>query len=97
MSKPRKKKRPPKRVLALPDLKQSKAAVLDSLTFQSGERTYDRAINDFSVAQVLAGCGLVPALSCERCSDEPGGSPTRQRHATDARHRSSDAPAFTKR
>ena len=30
MSKPRKKKRPPKRVLALPDLEQSKAAVLNS-------------------------------------------------------------------
>ena len=32
MSKPRKKKRQPKRVLALPDLEQSKAAVLNSLT-----------------------------------------------------------------
>jgi len=30
MSKPRKKKRSPKRVLALPDLEQSKAAVLNS-------------------------------------------------------------------
>ena len=47
MSKPRKKKRPPKRVLALPDLEQSKAAVLNSLTSRSGQRTYDRAITDF--------------------------------------------------
>jgi integrase len=47
MSKPRKKKRPPKRVLALPDLEQSKAAVLNSLTSKSGQRIYDRAINDF--------------------------------------------------
>jgi integrase len=47
MSKPRKKKRPPKRMLALPDLEQSKAAVLNSLTSKSGQRTYDRAINDF--------------------------------------------------
>jgi hypothetical protein len=47
MSKPRKKKRPPKRVLALPDLEQSKAAVLNSLTSKSGQRTYDRAITDF--------------------------------------------------
>jgi hypothetical protein len=31
MSKKRRKKRPPKRVLALPDLEQSKAAVLNSL------------------------------------------------------------------
>ena len=44
MSKPRKKKRPPKRVLALPDLEQSKAAVLNTLTSKSGQRSYDRAI-----------------------------------------------------
>ena len=47
MSKPRKKKRPPKRVLALPDLEQSKAAVLNSLTSKSGQRSYNRAITDF--------------------------------------------------
>jgi integrase len=47
MSKSRKKKRSPKRVLALPDLEQSKGAVLSSLTSQSGQRTYDRAINNF--------------------------------------------------
>jgi hypothetical protein len=35
MSKSRKKKRPPKRVLALPDLQQSKAAVLNTLTSKS--------------------------------------------------------------
>lgn len=33
--------------LALPDLEQSKAAVLNSLTSKSGQRTYDRAITDF--------------------------------------------------
>lgn len=48
MLKPRrKKKRAPKRILALPDLEQSKAAVLNSLTSKSGQRTYDRAITDF--------------------------------------------------
>jgi len=47
MAKPRKKKRQPKRLLALPDLEQSKAAVLNSLTSKSGQRTYDRAIKDF--------------------------------------------------
>ncbi len=47
MSKPRKKKRPPKRVLALPDLEQSKAAVLNTLTSKSGQHSYDRAITDF--------------------------------------------------
>ena len=47
MSNSRKKKRLPKRVLALPDLEQSKAAVLNSLTSKSGQRTYNRAITDF--------------------------------------------------
>jgi hypothetical protein len=47
MSKPRKKKRPPRRVLALSDLEQSKAAVLNTLTSTSGQRSYDRAITDF--------------------------------------------------
>jgi integrase len=47
MSKPRKKKHPPKRVLALPDLEQSKAAVLNTLTSKSGQRSYDRAITGF--------------------------------------------------
>jgi hypothetical protein len=47
MSKPRKKKKSPKRVLALPDLEQAKSAVLNTLTSVSGQRTYDHAINDF--------------------------------------------------
>jgi hypothetical protein len=47
MSKKRNKKRPPKRTLALPDLEQSKAAVLNTLTLKSGQRSYDRAITDF--------------------------------------------------
>jgi hypothetical protein len=33
--------------LALPDLEQSKAAVLNSLTSESGQRSYNRAIKDF--------------------------------------------------
>src|SRR6202163_5131190 len=47
MSKSRKRKRPPKHILALPDLEQSKAAVLNTLTSKSGQRSYDRAITDF--------------------------------------------------
>ena len=47
MSKKRNKKRPPKRVLALPNLEQSKAAVLNSLTSKSSQRAYARAITDF--------------------------------------------------
>ena len=42
-------KKPPKRVLALPDLEQAKAAVLNSLTSASGQRTYDHAITEFAV------------------------------------------------
>ena len=41
------KKKPPKRVLALPDLELAKTAVLNSLTSASGQRTYDHAINEF--------------------------------------------------
>ena len=45
-SKSRRKKEP-KRVLALPDLDQAKMAVLNSLTSASGQRTYDHAIREF--------------------------------------------------
>ena len=45
-SKSRRKKQP-KRVLALPDLEQAKTAVLNSLTSASGQRTYDHAIREF--------------------------------------------------
>jgi site-specific recombinase XerD len=47
-SKSRRKKQP-KRVLALPDLEHAKAAVLNSLTSSSGLRTYDHAIREFVV------------------------------------------------
>lgn len=46
MPKPRRKKKPPKRVLALPDLEQTKSAVINSLTSKSGQRTYEHAINE---------------------------------------------------
>jgi len=39
--------KPPKRVLALPDLEHAKTAVLNSLTSVSGQRTYDHAIREF--------------------------------------------------
>lgn len=41
------KKKAPKRLLALPDLEQAKSAVLSSLTSASGKRTYDHAITEF--------------------------------------------------
>ena len=47
MPKSRKKKKSPKRVLALPDLEQAKSAVLNTLTSKSGQRTYDHAITEF--------------------------------------------------
>src|SRR5215468_4849220 len=47
MPKTRKKKKPPKRVLALSDLEQAKSAVLNTLTAKSAQRTYDHAITEF--------------------------------------------------
>jgi site-specific recombinase XerD len=42
-----KRKRNPKSVLKLPDLEQSKSAVINSLTSQSSQRSYDHAIREF--------------------------------------------------
>ena len=42
-----KRKRTPKAVLKLPDLEQSKSAVLNSLTSPSSRRSYDHAIREF--------------------------------------------------
>jgi site-specific recombinase XerD len=42
-----KRKRTPKTVLKLPDLEQSKSAVLNSLTSLSSQRSYDHAIREF--------------------------------------------------
>jgi integrase len=42
-----KRKSPPKTVLKLPDLEQSKSAVLNSLTSPSSRRSYDHAIREF--------------------------------------------------
>src|SRR6266545_3286755 len=41
------KKKAPKRVLALPDLEHAKTAVLNSLTSASGQRTYEHASREF--------------------------------------------------
>src|SRR5664279_4864463 len=42
-----KRKRAPKTVLRLPDLEQSKSAVLNGLASQSSQRSYDHAIREF--------------------------------------------------
>jgi len=41
------RRKTPKRVLALPDLEHAKSAVLNSLRSVSAQRTYDHAIRDF--------------------------------------------------
>ena len=46
-ARPHKRKKTPKRVLALPDLEHATSAVLSSLTSRSGQRTYDHAIREF--------------------------------------------------
>ena len=43
-----KRKRAPKNVLRLPDLEQSKSAVLNSLASQSSQLSYDHAIREFT-------------------------------------------------
>jgi hypothetical protein len=43
----KKRKLSPKTVLKLPDLEQSKSAVLNSLTSRSSQRSYDHAIHEF--------------------------------------------------
>ena len=52
-----KRKKAPKRVLALPDLEHAKSAVLSSLTSRSGQRTCDHAIREF----VAWYCPMTPA------------------------------------
>src|SRR5438445_5356804 len=42
-----KRKKAPKTVLKLPDLEQSKSAVLNSLVSASSQRSYDHAIREF--------------------------------------------------
>jgi hypothetical protein len=46
MPKSCRRRRAPKRVLALPDLEQAKSAVLNTLTSKSRHRTYDQAITE---------------------------------------------------
>jgi hypothetical protein len=47
MQKQKRKKKPPKCVLALPDLEHAKYAVLNTLTSKSGQCSYAHAINEF--------------------------------------------------
>ena len=47
MQKQKRRKKPPKRALALPDLEQTKSSVLNTLTSKSGQRSYAHAIDEF--------------------------------------------------
>jgi hypothetical protein len=58
------RKKQPKRVLALPDLEQAKMAVLNSLTSASGQRTYDHAIREFVAWTVRSPASRSIGLSC---------------------------------
>ena len=51
------RKRTPKTVLKLPDLEQSKSAVLNSLTSASSKRSYEHAIESLS-------SGIAQSLGC---------------------------------
>jgi hypothetical protein len=94
-AKPRKKK-PPKRVLALPDLEHTKTAVLNSLTSASGQRTYEHAIREFvvrspasrSIAQSCSGTGFTSNNADMRRPRSIFGWPpsgaSRTRHSTPA-------------
>jgi len=52
MQKQKRKKKPPKHTLALPDLEQTKSAVLNTLTSKSGQRSYAHAIDESSTGIV---------------------------------------------
>ena len=64
------KKKSPKRVLALPDLEQAKTAVLNSLTSASGQRTYELANRVLVGSQVrrLVLLGATPRIQPDRRS-----------------------------
>ena len=47
MQKQKRRKKPPKRVLALPDREQTKFAALNTLTSKSSQRSYAHAIDEF--------------------------------------------------
>jgi hypothetical protein len=53
MPKPRRKKKPPKRVLALPDLEQTKSAVINSLPRKVGSGRTSTQSPNLSIGIVL--------------------------------------------
>src|SRR6516164_32212 len=66
------KKKHPKRVLALPDLEHAKTAVLNSLTSASGQRTYDHAIREFVAWLLFGAAARVQSYRGAPISHSPG-------------------------
>ena len=62
-----KRNRAPKSVLKLPDLEQSKSAVLNSLTSPSSLRSYDHAIREF----IDWYCSTPSGVQQDRCDQVP--------------------------
>ena len=71
-------KKPPKRVLALPDLEHAKAAVLNSLTSASGQRTYDHAIPSSSPGTARSRGWRSTAPSCSAIASTSSSATTRR-------------------
>ena len=65
----KKRKLTPKTVLKLPDLEQSKSAVLNSLTSRSSQRSYDHAIREFIDWYCSEPLGHQPSKGSQGCID----------------------------
>jgi len=81
--KPR-RKRVPKRVRALPNLEQSKAAVLNTLTSASGQRTYDHAIGSSSPGTAQSRASRSTGRSCSATASISNSETTLQRRSISA-------------
>jgi|HubBroStandDraft_1064217.scaffolds.fasta_scaffold27554_3 hypothetical protein len=74
-----KRKRTPKAVLKLPDLEQSKSAVLNSLTSPSSQRSYDHTIirSENSSSGTVQSPGLLSIRLWSRGTGYPSNNGTR--------------------
>jgi hypothetical protein len=71
MPKSKSRKKTPKRDLALPDLEQTKTAVLNSLTSTSGQRTYDHRHSRVRRLVLLRAPFRLQPHGCAPVSDSP--------------------------
>ena len=84
------KKKPPKRVLALPDLEHAKTAVLNSLTSASGQRTYDQRFASSSPGTVRSPASRSTAPSCSGTAFTSNNANMRRHDQSSARRRPAD-------